>query len=247
MDTHGEGMQLLAAHARRLRAARELRRRADDRAGMRGEPDQFADGRGEPEGGSAAAHVQHPGHRRHRQDHRPRHRSHQGDAAARQRRDAAAGAGVAHHRRPAMRRLGRLLGHHRQSVAGRGGRPAGAPRRHGDPVGDARDLRRRTPADAPRGVARSRRKARLAHQVVGGLHDAREGRDEQQSVAGQQGRRPDDDPRKIARRRGQGRHDQPRRRVRIRGAGDGQGLRLHGHAGLRSGLGDRDRWPAAPT
>ena len=127
MDTHGEGMQLLAAHAGRLRAPCELRRRADDRPGLRGEPDQFADGRGEPEGGTAAAPIQHPGHRRHGQDHRLRHRSHQGDAAACQRREAATGAGVAHHRRPAVRRLGRLLGHHRQSVARRGGRPAGAP------------------------------------------------------------------------------------------------------------------------
>ena len=60
---------------------------------------------------------------------------------------------------PAVRRLGRLLGHHRQSGAGRGGRPAGPPRRHGDPVRDARDLRRRAPADAARRLARGRREA----------------------------------------------------------------------------------------
>ncbi len=62
--------------------------------------------------------------------------------------------------RPAVRRLGRLFRHHRQSGARRGGRSARPPWRHGDPVGDARDLRRRAPADAPRGVPRSRREAR---------------------------------------------------------------------------------------
>ncbi len=82
-------------------------------------------------------------------------------------------------------------------------------------------------------------KADRADQVVGGVHRAQQGRDEQQSVAGQQGGRPDDDPREIAGRGGEGRHDQPGRRLRIRGAGDRQGLRLHGHAGLRPGVGDR--------
>ena len=40
-------------------------------------------------------------------------------------------------------------------------------------------------------------------------------------------------------RRRQGRHHQPRRRLRICRAGDREGLRLHGHARLRPGLGDR--------
>ena len=40
MDTHGEGMQLLRPHARRLRAPRQLRRRAGRRPGLRGEPDR---------------------------------------------------------------------------------------------------------------------------------------------------------------------------------------------------------------
>ena len=178
-----------SAHARRLRAARELRGRADDRPGLRGEPDQLADGRAEPAGGTAAAHVQHPGHRRHGQDDRVRHRHHRGDVAARERRHAAARAGVAHHRGLAMRRVGRLFGHHRQSGARRRRGPARAQWRHGDPVGDARNLRRRAPADAARRLAGRRRKAHLAHQVVGGVHHPREGRDEQQPVAGQQGGR----------------------------------------------------------
>ncbi len=78
-----------------------------------------------------------------------------------------------------------------------------------------------------------------ADQVVGGLHGAREGRDEQQSVARQQGGRAHDDPREVAGRGREGRHDEPRRRLRVRGAGHGEGLRLHGHAGLRPGVRDR--------
>ena len=58
----------------------------------------------------------------------------------------------------AMRRLRRLFRRLGQSGAGRGERSAGAPWRHRDAVGDARNLRRRTSADAPRGLARGRRK-----------------------------------------------------------------------------------------
>jgi altronate hydrolase len=64
-----------------------------------------------------------------------------------------------------------------------------------------------------RAVSRcNRRKADRADQVVGGLHRARARRDEQQPVAGQQGRRPDYDPREVARCGGEGRNDEPRRR-----------------------------------
>ena len=60
----------------------------------------------------------------------------------------------------AMRRIGRLFRHLGQSGAGRGGRSAGAAWRHGGAVGDARDLRRRASADAPRGrAARSARRS----------------------------------------------------------------------------------------
>ena len=48
-----------------------------------------------------------------------------------------------------------------------------------------------------------------------------------------------DDPREVARRRRQGRAIDAPRGLRIRRAGDRQGLRLHGHAGLRSGSRDR--------
>ena len=49
------------------------------------------------------------------------------------------------HAGPAVRRLGRLFRHHRQSGAGRCRRLAGAPRRHGGALGDPGDLWRRAP------------------------------------------------------------------------------------------------------
>ena len=73
---------------------------------------------------------------------------------------------------------------------------------------------------------RGRRKAHRAHPLVGGLHPAQRQRDEQQPLARQQGRRPDDHPREVARRGGEGRHHQPGRRLRVRAAGHGEGLRL---------------------
>ena len=219
MDSNGESMQRAAAHARRLRAAPNFAGVLVVGLGCESNQISALLGAEDLQRGPAAAHVQHPGYRRHDQDDRQRHGDDPRNAAARERGHAAAGAGVAHRGRTAMRRLRRLFGHHRQSGAGRRGRHAGAPRRHRHPVGNARGLRRRAPADAPRGVARGRRKAGRAHQVVGGLHGAQQGRDEQQPVAGQQGGRAHHDPREIAGRGGQGRHDQPRRRVRIRGAG----------------------------
>ena len=60
--------------------------------------------------------------------------------------------------------------------------------------------------------ARGGREAGRAHQVVGALHRHQRGRDEQQPLARQQGRRPDHHPGEVAGRRGQGRHHQPARR-----------------------------------
>ncbi len=80
--------------------------------------------------------------------------------------------------------------------------------RHGgtvDPVRDAGDLRRRAPADPPRRVSRE-----VGEKLVGAMrwwedYTAREGaRDERQPVARQQGRRADHDPREVAGRDGQG-------------------------------------------
>ena len=62
----------------------------------------------------------------------------------------------------------------------------------------------------------------------------------------QQAGRADDDPREVARRGGQGRLDAADGRACLRRGRDGAGVRLHGHAGLRSGLGhraDRGRLP----
>ena len=113
------------------------------------------------------------------------------DADARERADACA----------PVRRLGRLFGHHRQSRARRRGRHSGAQRRHGDSFGDAGDLRRRAFADPARRDAGDRPQARRAHPLVGGLLRPQRRRDEQQSLARKQGRRPDDHPREIARAR----------------------------------------------
>ena len=72
-------------------------------------------------------------------------------------------------------------------------------------------------------------------KLVGGLHRAQRRRDEQQSLAGQQGRRAHHHSGKVARRGRQGRHHDAARRLRICRAGEGERLRVHGHARLRSG------------
>ena len=86
---------------------------------------------------------------------------------------------------------------------------------------------------------RGRREADRDHPLVGGLHRPQQHGDEQQPVARQQARRPDDHPRKVARRGGQGRLDHAQRRLSLCRAGHREGLRLHGHARLRPGRGDR--------
>jgi altronate dehydratase len=67
-------------------------------------------------------------------------------------------------------------------------------------------------------------------------------------ISRQQGRRPHDDPREVARRRRQGRHDDAEWRLSVCRARDGERLRLHGYAWLRSCLGDRSgsRWRQRP-
>ena len=117
------------------------------------------------------------------------------------------------HGRPAVRRQRRLFRHQRQPGAGRGGRPPGAPRRHRHPERNARDLRRRTPADAPRRQPRSGRQAARAHRLVGAVHRAQRHADGQQPLGRQQGRRADDDPGKEPGRDRQERHHQPGRRA----------------------------------
>jgi len=72
--------------------------------------------------------------------------------------------------RPAMRRVGRLLRHLRQSGARCRSRHPGPQRRQRNPVGNARSVRRRTLADPARGDSRNRRETGPAHPLVGGLH-----------------------------------------------------------------------------
>ena len=235
----GRGLRRPAAHSVGLPAPSELRRRHPDRPRLRGGADPLPAGGLRHQGDRHLPVHDHPEHRRHPRHHRGRREAREGHAAQGQpgeARDPLRRALVA---LPAVRRLGRLFRHHRQPGARRRGRPAGAPWRHRDPVRDAGDLRRRAPADPARGRPQDRREADRPHQVVGGLHQPQRRRDEQQSVPRQQGRRPHHHPREVARRRGQGRHHQPGRRLQICRADFGEGLRVHGFAGLRSGLRNR--------
>ncbi len=81
------------------------------------------------EGGRPLPEPDDPGQRRHAQGGRGGARAHQGDAADRRSRPTRDAAGERTDAGAAMRRLGRLFRHHRQSGAGRGGRHAG--QRHG--------------------------------------------------------------------------------------------------------------------
>ena len=178
----------------------------------------------------------HPGHRRHDEDHRPHRRADPRAAAGGERRRARADPGLRAEGGAGMRRLGRLLGHHRQPGARRRRRtcwsasaaPRSSPRR-----------RRSTAPSSCCCAARSARRWRekLIERIRwwerytainGGSMD-------NNPSPGQQGRRADDDPGEVARRRGQGRLDAADRRLPVRRAGDDAGLRLHGHARLRPG------------
>ena len=208
--TQDEPLRAAPPHPRRLCAACEFFRRDRAGPGLRGQPDRRADAGAEAR--RPPARDGHPGSRRHPQDRGSRRRLRARGADRRQQRQARAGLGQRVDGGAAMRRLRRLFRRLRQSGAGGGERSAGAPRRHRDPVGNTRDLRRRASADPPRGQPRGRRKAGGADALVGGIHRARGRRDERQSQPRQQGRRPDHDSGKVARRDGQGRQHQSGRR-----------------------------------
>ena len=123
----------------------------------------------------------HPVDGRHAQDGGSRRGVREGGAGRSEPGAPRTGAGERTDRGAAMRRLGRLFRRFRQSRARCGERPAGAAWRHGDPVGNAGDLWRRTSADAPGGIARGGREAGRADALVGGLHRARGRGDERQS------------------------------------------------------------------
>ena len=202
-DSDGEDAAGAAPHARRLCQACQLRRGAGGRPGLRDQPDQAADGAGRPAPRAHAASLQHPGHRRHRaRPWRAASSSIKGMLEAGQ-------PGASAQPVPASHITVGLQCGGSDGYSGISANPAlGAAVdrlvRHGgtrDPLGDARDLRRRAPADAPRGEPRGGREAGRAHPLVGGLHRAQRHGDGQQPVGRQQGRRPDDHPREVARAR----------------------------------------------
>ncbi len=151
LSRDGEGLEVLRRTLSRLRPPSQRGRRRRRGARLRGQPDLRARRRLRPPGGHAPAPPGHPGARRIGGDRAPRsgarHR-----APARGRRAAPAGARVRARARAQLRRLGRLVGGHRQPRARGRGRPPGRRRRHRDPRRDARDPRRRAPAHQPRRV-----------------------------------------------------------------------------------------------
>ena len=149
--TESRAVARAASHAGGLCAAREFLARGRAGAGLRGEPDPRADG-GAAADGSHPQHG-HPDHGRHAQDGGSGRGVREGGAGGGEPGAPRTGAGERTDRGAAMRRVGRLFRRVGQSRAGCGERSAGAAWRHGDPVGDAGDLWRRTSADAPCGVA----------------------------------------------------------------------------------------------
>ena len=83
----------------------------------------------------------------------------------------------------AVRRIGRLVRRDLQPGARRRRRPAGQPGGDGDPVGDAGNLWRRTPALRPRRLAGGVGQAARAAGLVGALHHRPRGADGQQPLA----------------------------------------------------------------
>ena len=114
MDTQGEAMRRPAPHARRLRAPSRTSP-ASLIVGLGCEANQINALLGAQELKRATrCCARSPSRRRAARARRSRtaSRAIEGDAAGREQGEARAGARVAHHARPAVRRLGRLLGHH---------------------------------------------------------------------------------------------------------------------------------------
>ena len=131
MAAQGRGLRRAAAHAMGLRHPSQPRRRADGRARLRGVPDRPHEGGIRPGRGRHLPDHDHPGDRRHQEDRRATASTRikaMLPVAARAKRETRAG--LRDHAGAAMRRLGRLFRHHRQSGARRRGRPAGRARRH---------------------------------------------------------------------------------------------------------------------
>jgi altronate hydrolase len=117
---------------------------------------------------------------------------------------------------------------------------AGAPRRHRDPQRDARDLRRRAPADAPRGEPAVADKLLARIQWWEALHRAQRcGEMDNNPSAGNKAGGLTTILEKSLGAIAKGGTTNLVDVVRVRRAGDRARLRLHGHAGLRPGVGHR--------
>ena len=189
-------------------APSELRRRAADRPRLRGGADPLPAGSLWHQGDRDLPIHDHPGHRRHPRHHRGRREARARPCCPRPTRSSArrcrpsicrsacnAAAPTATRASPPTRRSGAaadlLVRHGGTAILSR----------------DAGDLRRRAPAAPAARVDRKIGEKLIdAHQLVGGLHQPQRRRDEQQSLARQQGRRPHHHPREVAGRRGQRRH-----------------------------------------
>ena len=208
-----------AAHARRLRPASELRRRADDRARLRVEPDQLAAAVPSQLAGRARCcstfSIQDTGGTAKTIAHGIA--IDRGDAAARQRRRRAS---------PCRRRTSPSA----CSAAAPTATPASPPTRRS---GAAVDLLVRhggtailseTPEiyGAEHLLTRRAVSREVGEKLVARIKwweeytEREKGEMNNNPVAGQQGGRAHDHPREVARRRRQGRHHQPGRRVRVR-------------------------------
>ncbi len=149
--------------------------RSDGGSGLRDEPDRLAAGGLRAEAGPNVSGDEHPVGGGAAAHHRSGDRQGPRDVADRQRGAARPLPGVRADGRAAMRRLGRVVGDHREPGAGLCLRSAGGAGRHRRAGRNARDLRRRTPADPPRGGPQGRREADRPDPLVGGLHRPQQG------------------------------------------------------------------------
>ena len=152
------------------------------------------------------------------------------------------------HARPAVRRLGRLFRHHRQSRAGRCRRLCWCAT--AAPPCSRRRRKSMAPSTCSTRRARNRaggREAGRNHSLVAGLLRQERWLDGQQSEPRQQGRRPYHHPREVAGRGGQGRHHHAQRSLPLRRAGVRPRASSTWTRPATIPSRRRARWPAAAT
>ena len=184
-----------------------------------------------------AAHLHHPGDGRNAQERRARHRPGARDVADANRVQRQTGAGGAHHHRPAVWGLGRLL------RASPPTRPWGRP-----PTCSCATAATVILSETPetygaehlltrRAVSREVGEKLLAPvRLVEGIRPQARGHAGRQPLGRQQGRGHHHHPGEVPGRRGQGRVHQPGRRLPLRRARHRPGLRVHGHPRVRPGV-----------